>query len=97
MAERGAKVVRSVTLLHQDSPLSHAVDPLGHPRRTDAPTPDSAFIKERYDGTTFNESKAELFVIENAKASKKLEVYVWTVGDGDDDVQTAFLLQVVDM
>ncbi|KAH7716288.1 hypothetical protein AAVH_16287 [Aphelenchoides avenae] len=102
MAQRGAKVVRSVTLLHSSSPLSHAVDSLGRPRRTDAPTPQSDYIKECFGGTTLTESKAKLFVFEKEcgrekNAAKKLEVFVWTVRPEHGDAQTAFLLQVVGM
>ncbi|KAH7702595.1 hypothetical protein AAVH_30247 [Aphelenchoides avenae] len=111
MAERGTDIVRSVTLLHMRAhawPLRHAVDPLGEPRRTDAPTPHSAFIKEwsrkeQLDrGETITESAvSELFVFENAKSAKKLEVFVWTLMQADDDAEFSlhyvFLLQVLDM
>ncbi|KAH7707966.1 hypothetical protein AAVH_24781 [Aphelenchoides avenae] len=106
-------MVRSVTLVHERSddenlPQSDTVETLGQPRHTDVATPHSAFVKdwrssvtEAYGVTLTESSVAELFVFENAKASKKLDVFVWTIEQLRDDASTAlhyaFLLQVVDM
>lgn len=91
----------------ETSTLRHDVDPLGHPRRVDATAPQSAFIKEwasekQLDDATITESAAaELFVFENAKSAKNLEVFVWTLGEEYEGEQTslhyAFLLRVVDV
>ncbi|KAH7696266.1 hypothetical protein AAVH_36667 [Aphelenchoides avenae] len=105
-------MVRSVTLLHRRtglvSPLHHDVDPLEHPQRTGVTKPHSAFIEECYSGahldgyTTTESTVAELFVFENAKSAKKLEVFVWTFDEecpdeGDDSLNYAFLLRVADL
>lgn len=114
-ADRGTAIVASVTLLHarykEASHLRHAVDPLGQPRRTEAPKPHSAFIEEwsrkqkRFDKrTTIESTVAHLYAFENAKSEKKLEVFVWTLEQvselEDEDLPAlhyAFLLQVSDM
>ncbi|KAH7721325.1 hypothetical protein AAVH_11181 [Aphelenchoides avenae] len=105
MAEPGTDVVRSVTLLYKRalfevSPLPDADKPLGRPRRTDAPSPHSAFIKEwsqqrlhDYDNTIIESPAAELYVFENAKAAKKLDVFVWAIQQ-QGTRHYAFLLQV---
>lgn len=111
-AERGTDIVRSVTFLHRrldPSPLRHSVEPLGQARRTDVPTPHSAFVKDwirkeqRVHGGIFTESAAaELHVFENPRAEKQLEIFQWTIEDvveGDDWsdlLHYAYLLQVVD-
>ncbi|KAH7699309.1 hypothetical protein AAVH_33588, partial [Aphelenchoides avenae] len=113
-AERGTFIVRSVTLLHErrdKEPLRFAVEPLGQSRCTKAPTPHSSFIRKwsrallRDRMIVTESSVAELFVFENAKAAKKLELFVWTVKQGTDDewsvfidfLHYAFFLQVVDL
>lgn len=89
-AERGKDIVRSVTLLHQyyaDVPPSLPfVDPLGQPRRTAVPTPQSDFIEEwllnaaqPHEGTFTESTVADVYVFENAKAAKKLEVFLWPI------------------
>lgn len=110
VAERGTDVIRSVTLLHQrydrESPLLETFDVLGQPLRTEAPAPNSAFVKEWYgdddlsDTITTEPTVANLFLFENAKSAQKLEVFAWTleeVGHGQPFLHYAFLLQVVDM
>lgn len=95
-------MIRSVTLLYERSEASRlrlAVEPLGKPLRTDAPTPQSAFIekwsrKEHIDG--MESTAAELFVFGNAKAAKKLEVFAWTIQQWNA-LHYAFLLQLLDM
>ncbi|KAH7712426.1 hypothetical protein AAVH_20230 [Aphelenchoides avenae] len=106
MAERGNEVVRSVTLLHERwgtaSPLIPTIDPLGPPRLVDVPTPRSAFLHGWYRsdhlrGFTATEAPiSELFVFENWKLAKKLEVFTWTiehVGRKAHALHTAFLFQ----
>ncbi|KAH7708764.1 hypothetical protein AAVH_23981 [Aphelenchoides avenae] len=105
-------MVRSVTLLHRRtglvSPLQLAVDPLGHPRRINIPKPQGDFIDQWYGrahlhGFAITESTvAELFLFENAKSAKKLEVFVWTVreecqGEEENSLNYVFLLRVVDV
>ncbi|KAH7668105.1 hypothetical protein AAVH_43059 [Aphelenchoides avenae] len=97
MTEPGTDIVRSVTLLYKRplfevSPLPDADEPLGRPRRTDAPSPHSAFIKEwsqqrlhDYDNTITESPAADLFVFENAKAAKKLEVFVLAIQQDHND------------
>lgn len=108
-AERGTDTVRSVTLLHERYDeawtLRHNIDPFGRPPRTDATTPQTAFIKEwirkeRLRATRINESTvAEYFVFENEKSAKKLEVFVWPVRCvsvlNRFSIHYAFLLKVV--
>ncbi|KAH7714033.1 hypothetical protein AAVH_18606 [Aphelenchoides avenae] len=112
-AERGTKIVPSVTLLHQRfgeaSPMHHTGEPLGLPRRTDIPTPQSAFIKKwsrteqlvyGTNATATESTVADFFVFESAKSGKKLEVYLWAVQQlnrNEPRFHYAFLLQVVDM
>lgn len=108
-AKRGTHIIPSVTLLHkrfyQASPLHYAVDPLGKPRRTDAPTPNNAFIKQwlqqphlvyALDDTRNESVISELFVFENAMTAKKLEVYMWTI-EQCDTLHYAFSLQVIEL
>lgn len=114
MTERGTDVVKSVTLHHVRSferdatPVPLDVDLFGWPRRsTNVSTPHSAFVKERYrDGHLYGYATAEspvadLFVFENAKLAKKLELFVWTVEEPNRSAWTAlnyaFLLQIVDV
>ncbi|KAH7712800.1 hypothetical protein AAVH_19874 [Aphelenchoides avenae] len=109
--ERGMDSVHTVTLLYERhgdaSTLNLTVNPFGQPRRTGVPTPYSAFIKESYrrdqcihpSASSATESPvAELFVFENVMSAKKLEVFVWTVEEVENEAQTnlhyAFLLQV---
>lgn len=104
--ERGTDVVRTVTLLHKrffdDSPIFQPVDPLRLQRRANVPTPHNAFIKEwarreqEQEIATTESPLAELFVIENAKAAKKVEVFVWTLQQ-QPSLHYAFLLHVSDM
>ncbi|KAH7711662.1 hypothetical protein AAVH_21019 [Aphelenchoides avenae] len=85
----------------------HTIDALGQPRRTDAPTPRNAFVElwleDQHFKDGFTESSgAEHFVFENAKAAKKLEVFMWTIAEVNEDeaqtgVNNVFLLQVLDM
>ncbi|KAH7704503.1 hypothetical protein AAVH_28309 [Aphelenchoides avenae] len=112
-AERGTYIVRSVTLLHQRyieaSPLRHTGEPLGPPRRTNVPTPQSAFIKKwcrtqqlvyGTNATATESTAADFFVFESAKSGKKLEVYLWTVQQLNYNAPRfhyAFLLQVADI
>ncbi|KAH7706805.1 hypothetical protein AAVH_25970 [Aphelenchoides avenae] len=110
-AERGKDVVPSVTLLHErpnnSAPLRHTADPLGRPRHTEVPAPQSAYIKEwvrkmPFYGRPFTESTvSNLYVFENAKAAKKLEISEWTLEEVRNGVLTsvyyAFLLKVVNM
>lgn len=110
-AERGAKIVQSVTLLHarfdEASPLSLLLETLGRPCRTDAPTPHSDFVKAWYRNhhikkiVTSESSVGELFVFKNAGAGKKREVLVWTLAEAiygqQRSVHYAYLLQVVDL
>lgn len=87
MAERGTDIVRSVTLLDTHAKGPSHLDALGPPRRTEVPTPRIAFVKEFlaknhnfYGKTKITESPvAELFVFENTKCAKRLEVFVWTI------------------
>lgn len=95
-SQRGTDTVRSVTLLHirrDTTRLRLACEPLGQPRRTNVPTPHSAFVKNwlpewilcldgiGLDGITATESTlSELFVFENATFSKRLEINLWTIG-----------------
>lgn len=87
------------------------MEPLGQPRRT-VPAPDSAFVKEwarkrdlRLEVTTTESYDAELYAFENAKSTKKLEVFMWTIKHFEAmfdwreviSLHYAFLLQVVDM
>lgn len=110
MAEPGINIVRSVTLLYErldESPLHHTSEPFGLPRRTDVPTPHSAFVKEWsrkqdlvYGRPTTEWTVADLFVFENAKLGKKLEVFVWPVKQRVYSMiclHYAFLLQVVEL
>lgn len=111
MTERGTDAVRSVTLLYERpgeaSPLRRFDDAFGQPRHTDVPTPHSAFIKEKYRTdqcfyhspiSTTESSVAELYVFENVKSVKKLELFVWTIEEVEDAAQTnlhyAFLIKV---
>lgn len=103
-AERGTDTVQSVTLVqmlfHEEFRLD--VDPLGQPQRSGVPIPHSVFVKEwlREREFTITESTlAELFVFENAKSAKKLEVYAWSFElAGEDELPCyTFLLQVIDM
>lgn len=111
-AERGTRVVPCVALLHKRyrdaSPLRHTDDPLGQPRRTGVPPPQSVFFKEwlrqqnrRGTAIAATESPvAELFVFESTRSSRKLEAFVWTIEYVEYDwpsLYYAFLLQVVDM
>jgi hypothetical protein len=107
-AAPGTDIIRSVTLLHERyygaSPLHHTVGPLVQPWRTNVPTPHSAFIKqwasEHFLHAVSESTVAELFLFENAKLAKKLEIYVWTVEQAIRDwsaLHYAFLLQVVDV
>lgn len=108
-AERETNVVPSVALLHKRnpdvSPLHHADDPLGHPRLTGIPAPQSAFVKEwmrqaKRSGTATESTVADLFVFENATLARKLEVFVWTIEYVKHDLSSlhyAFLLHVEDM
>lgn len=109
-AERDTDIVRSVALLHvfDREPYRRVVyPPLVRPRHTGVPTPRSDFTKEwleriRLDGTTTSESTvAELFVFENAKSARKLEVFEWPIqqvdAGGSISFHHAFLLQVVQM
>lgn len=86
MAERGTDIVPSVSLLyarfHKASLLRRCVDSSGEPRHTDVPIPRSAFIKEwlrSYNGriTSTESSVVKVFVFENVKSTKELEVFVW--------------------
>lgn len=112
--ERGMDAVRSVTLLYERprnaSTLRHSDHALGQPNRAGLPTPHSAFVKEwcRRDPclyhspiSTTESAVAELFLFENARSAKKLEVFVWTVEDVVNEVRIslhyAFLLQVADV
>lgn len=113
MTEPGTDIVESVTLIYESSGdlsrLSEILEPLGHPRCSDAPTPRSAFVEEWtrerdqrfFDGTTTESPVAAFFVFENAKAAKRLEVFVWTLEQVDEDdvedalVHWAFLLKVI--
>lgn len=83
--------------------------PFGQPNRTGVPKPHSAFVKESYrqdrclyhPAVSITESPVgELFVFENARSEKKLEVFVWTVEEVKNEAQTnlhhAFLLQVAE-
>ncbi|KAH7705868.1 hypothetical protein AAVH_26925 [Aphelenchoides avenae] len=81
--------------------------PLGQPHRTDVATPHSAFIKEwsrkqhSTHGWTTNESTvAELYVFENAKSARRLELFAWRVKQMHEREQAslhyAFMLRVVD-
>ncbi|KAH7707706.1 hypothetical protein AAVH_25062 [Aphelenchoides avenae] len=111
MADRGTDVTRSVALLHTRYsaawPLYRTFEPLGPPRRTDAPTPLVAFFEKWLmeaelgrDGVTTTEAPvAQLFVYENAKAAKKLEVFVWTIVQSGEQTgfHNAYLLRVVDI
>ncbi|KAH7711660.1 hypothetical protein AAVH_21017 [Aphelenchoides avenae] len=112
MAERGAKIVGSVTALHtglgDESPSRYAVEPFAEPRCSDAPTPHSAFTREwlrnqdlAYGSTIVEPNVAELFVFENEKAAKKLEVFAWTFKECFEGRRSVlsytFLRQVVDM
>lgn len=87
--------------------MSHAGDPFGQPNRTDVPAPLCAFIKQwsretdrTFRITTKESTVAELFEFENAKAAKKLMIFVWTVAHEREYAHTAlhyaFQLQVVD-
>ncbi|KAH7711279.1 hypothetical protein AAVH_21437, partial [Aphelenchoides avenae] len=116
-ADHGTDIVRSVTILHlgryfATALFRNAVDAFGQPHYTAVPTPRSAFVKEwsrnqSLDGRTTTESPvADLFVYNNAKAARKLEVFMWHVQQVDEDdgdayapipLHYAFLLQVVDM
>lgn len=110
-AERGTEIVRSVTLIYKRfgkaSPFLRNVEALGQPRRTDVPTPPSDFVKEwcrrSAHGTTTTESTvAGLFVFDNVKLAKKLEVFVWSLeavstAPAYRTLHYAFMLQVVDM
>ncbi|KAH7702241.1 hypothetical protein AAVH_30605, partial [Aphelenchoides avenae] len=113
-AERGTDVVRSVTLLHLRfrtvSTLQHT-EALGQPRRTDVSMPHNEFFvnwlcsvcRQHAPLRPSNINQCELFVFENAKAAKKLEVLVWTVVTVKIDhghepaLHYIFRLQVVDM
>lgn len=99
MAAPGTDITRPVTLLHLDvneARFPLAVDPLGQPRRIDAPTPPSAYIKAckrnlLHEGYTTNESAgAEQFEFENARLAKKLDIFVWTVKRVYDGTSRAF-------
>ncbi|KAH7721301.1 hypothetical protein AAVH_11151, partial [Aphelenchoides avenae] len=108
-AERGRNIIRAVTLTYRRDgkawSLDHAVGTLGEPRCVDVPTPHNAFVKKCFRciaGFTVTESTvAELYVFENAKSAKKLEVFVWTMEevyrDSDISLHYAFFFQVVDM
>lgn len=74
---------------------------------TESPTPHSTFLKEwsrevrRIHGIAMTElSVADLYIIENARSSKNLEVFLWPIDDVQNgELQTvhwAFLLRVVD-
>lgn len=59
-------------------------------------------MEQVFDGCIVTASPvAELFVLENAKAARKLEVLVWSIKqvglDEDTTMQHVYLLQVVDM
>ncbi|KAH7721314.1 hypothetical protein AAVH_11170 [Aphelenchoides avenae] len=106
-AERGTNSIRSASLLYKryvkTPPLHNTlVNTLGQPRRTNAPTPHSAFIKEwlreecLYGDVATESNFAELFVFENANSAKKLEVFAWSV-EQVAAFHYAFLLQVVDV
>lgn len=108
--ERGTNFVQTVTLLHRSVwtwPLRNAIGTLGEPLRTDIAPPHSAFIEKwcrggHSPGCTLTESPvASLFVFENAKAAKKLEIYAWTAVETSNttpiSLHYAFLLMVVDI
>lgn len=116
-ADHGTDIVRSVTILHLGSyfatpPFHNAVDAFGQPHHVAVPTPHSEFVKEwsrnqSLDGRTTTESTvADLFVYNNTKAARKVEVFMWTVQQVDEDeddyyapipLNYAFLLQVADI
>lgn len=105
MTERETGIVRSVTLGHKDlGGLPHSrqiVDPLGQPRRTGLPPPHSAFITEWLrnqfgDATTTEPTAAKLYVFENTKSAKALEVFAWTARKWGT-LYHAYLLRVVDI
>lgn len=102
--ESGTEIVRSVILLHRRvSPLYHITELLGQPRRIDVPMPHNTFAKPWSRGREYRRPTAEtceLFVFENAKSAKKLEVLAWTVERGNEwqiALDYVFLFQVVDM
>ncbi|KAH7714041.1 hypothetical protein AAVH_18614 [Aphelenchoides avenae] len=80
MTERGSSPVRSVTLIHRRFgeawPIRQTTDPLGQARRSDVPTPDSAFVKQwsrnQRQNTLTESTFAKLLVFENTKTAKKL-------------------------
>lgn len=112
-AQRGTRIVRSVTLLHRRwgevSPLSLSDSALGEPRRTDVPTPHNNLIQRwarqtDLDGrtTTTASNVAEFFVFENVMSATKLELFVWTLEqvvreEALTALHYAFLLHVFDM
>lgn len=110
-AEHGTNILPSVTVVYKrdydEFPLHRTDGPLGQPRRTDVPTPHSAFVKAWYStdikGTITESPVAELLVFENVKVTKKLKIFVWPVeqvdnfGFGGISLHYAFMLQIADM
>lgn len=83
--------------------MRHVGNPLGVPRRTNVPTPHNAFVKKRMRETrrdtherTAESTFASLFVFENAKAAKNLEVLAWKV-EIKSTLHYAYQLTVVDV
>lgn len=118
--EPGTGIVRSVTLLHERSdghvsPLHYIPELLGQPRRINVRTPRSAFVNYNpaFDNSSFfrpeyrwpTSRRCPLFVFENAKSAKKLEVLVCTLERGrivggrkwPDALDYLFQFQVIDM
>lgn len=104
------EIVRSVTLIHtclqEALPVRLDIEPFGHPRGTDVPTPQSPFIKQwslswdESDGIITAESPvAKLFVFANAKLAKKLEVFAWDIEQSGKwfAFHRAFQINVIDM
>lgn len=81
---RGAKLVRSVTVVRDDrgdvpSPIPNTFNRLGKPQRRDVLAPTIPFVKECFiNAGNTTQSTAELFEFKNVQLKKRLDVYKWT-------------------